>query len=185
MNSTHTDMDPEKDSFIYRLRHSLAHILAQAVLEIRPDAKLAFGPPVEFGFYYDFDFGDRPIGEAELEDLENRMRKIVKAKQPFERSHRSLEESIESTTMIEAVLKEFPEVKTVVSRTGRAEIATDPMGVETSDIYVILEPPEQWKSARTKEELIAKMDAALKESIPGNIFSYSQPIELRVQELLV
>ena len=96
----------------------------------------------------------------------------------------SLEESIQSTTMIETVLKEFPEVQTVVSRTGRAEIATDPMGVETSDIYVILDPPDQWKTAPTKEQLIAKMDAALRKSVPGNLFSYSQPIELRVQELI-
>ena len=96
----------------------------------------------------------------------------------------SLEESIESTTMIESVLKRFPEVITVVSRTGRAEIATDPMGVETSDIYAILKPPEQWETAQTKEELIAKFDEALEKNVPGNIFSYSQPIELRVQELI-
>ena len=96
----------------------------------------------------------------------------------------SLEESIKSTSLIENVLKPFPEVKTVVSRTGRAEIATDPMGVETSDIYVILKPREQWQTARNKEELIAAMDERLKQNVPGNIFSYSQPIELRVQELI-
>lgn len=96
----------------------------------------------------------------------------------------SLEESIQSTTMIEKVLKRFPEVVTVVSRTGRAEIATDPMGVETSDIYVILKPKQHWTTAPTKEKLIAKLDGALERSVPGNIFSYSQPIELRVQELI-
>ena len=72
----------------------------------------------------------------------------------------------------------------LVSRTGQAEIATDPMGVETSDIYVILKPPSEWQSAQSKEELIALMDAALKAAVPGNIFSYSQPIELRVSELI-
>lgn len=96
----------------------------------------------------------------------------------------SLEDSIKSTTMVEKVLKRFAEVETVVSRTGRAEIATDPMGVETSDIYVILRPQEEWKAGETKVELIERMDAALKRNIPGNIFSYSQPIELRVQELI-
>ena len=96
MSSDAIDIDPAKDTFIYRLRHSLAHILAQAVLEIRPDAKLAFGPPVEFGFYYDFDFGDQPIGESDLEEIENRMRKIVKAKQPFVRSYMPLDEAVES-----------------------------------------------------------------------------------------
>ncbi len=84
----------EPDDFVYRLRHSLAHIMAQAVLEIRPDAKLAFGPPVDNGFYYDFDFGDTPIGESDLEDIENRMRAIVKQKQPFSRVEMSLEEAV-------------------------------------------------------------------------------------------
>ncbi len=70
---------------LYKIRHSLAHIMAQAVLEARPEAKLAFGPPVENGFYYDFDFGGNPLGEADLEDIENRMRRIIKQKQPFER----------------------------------------------------------------------------------------------------
>ncbi len=96
----------------------------------------------------------------------------------------SLEESIRNTTMIEKVLKRFPEVVTVVSRTGRAEIATDPMGVEVSDIYVMLEPPEEWRTARTKEDLLQAFDAALTEGVPGTVFSYSQPIELRVQELI-
>ena len=80
----------EAEEQLYKLRHSLAHIMAQAVLEIRPNAKLAFGPPVENGFYYDFDFGDSPLGESDLEDIENRMRKLVKSKQPFERTCMSL-----------------------------------------------------------------------------------------------
>jgi cobalt-zinc-cadmium resistance protein CzcA len=57
----------------------------------------------------------------------------------------SLEEAVRNSTIIEKVLKNFPEVRTVVSRTGRAEIATDPMGPETSDIYVILKPRDEWK----------------------------------------
>lgn len=96
----------------------------------------------------------------------------------------SLEESIRNTTMVEKVLTQFPEVITVVSRTGRAEIATDPMGVEISDIYAILEPPDQWQTANTKDKLIEAMDAALTKALPGTMFSYSQPIELRVQELI-
>ena len=96
----------------------------------------------------------------------------------------SLSESVQSTTLIEKILKRFPEVITVVSRTGRAEIVTDPMGVETSDIYVILKPHEQWKTMQTREALIAAMDDALRKEVPGHIFSYSQPIELRMQELI-
>ena len=68
---------------LYKLRHSLAHVLAQAVLQIRPEAKLGFGPPIEDGFYYDFDFGDDPITEDDLKDLESRMKKILKEDQVF------------------------------------------------------------------------------------------------------
>ena len=96
----------------------------------------------------------------------------------------SLEESIKSATVIERTLKRFPEVETVVSRTGRAEIATDPMGVETSDVYVGLKPKDQWKTASSREGLIAAIDKALEENAPGLLFSYSQPIELRYQELI-
>lgn len=96
----------------------------------------------------------------------------------------SLEESNAISTLAEQVLKEkFPEVETVVSRTGRAEIATDPMGVEISDTFVILKPPDTWRFS-SKEELVAAIDKAMQENVPGAIFSYSQPIELRVQELI-
>lgn len=96
----------------------------------------------------------------------------------------SLTDSVQSTTLIEKTLKKFPEVDTVVSRTGRAEIATDPMGVETSDIYVILKSYDKWQTAHSREELIAAFDKELTRDVPGNIFSYSQPIELRMQELI-
>ncbi|WP_224368450.1 efflux RND transporter permease subunit [Hyalangium versicolor] len=96
----------------------------------------------------------------------------------------SLEESVRQTTLIEQVLKRFPEVQTVVSRTGRAEIATDPMGIEISDIFVMLKPHEEWTTAKDREGLIAALDEALGKEVPGNLFSYSQPIELRVSELI-
>ena len=77
-------MNKAEDSKIYRIRHSLAHVLAQAVLEIRPEAKLGFGPPVENGFYYDFDL-ENPLSPEDLPDLEKRMKKIIKSRQNFER----------------------------------------------------------------------------------------------------
>ncbi len=96
----------------------------------------------------------------------------------------ALTESVKSTTMIEKVLKKFPEVVTVVSRTGVAEIPTDPMGLETSDIYVILKDHGEWTTASDREGLIEKFNEALEAEVPGHVFSYSQPIELRVQELI-
>ncbi len=96
----------------------------------------------------------------------------------------ALEESIVQTTDLERVLKRFPEVTTVVSKTGRAEIATDPMGVEISDVLVMLKPPDEWKTAGDREGLIAAIDSALTRNFTGVVFSYSQPIELRVSELI-
>lgn len=96
----------------------------------------------------------------------------------------ALEESIRQTTQLERVVREFPEVVTVVSKTGRAEIATDPMGVEISDVLVMLKPHREWTTATSRDGLIAAMDSALKANLAGTIFSYSQPIELRVSELI-
>lgn len=96
----------------------------------------------------------------------------------------SLEKSNELSLQVErAIMAEFPEVKTVISRTGRAEIATDPMGVEISDTYVILHSPDTWRF-KTKELLVEAIDEHLKDSVAGATFSYSQPIELRVSELI-
>ena len=95
----------------------------------------------------------------------------------------SLTESNIVTTKIETILKKFPEVKTVVSRTGAAEIATDPMGVELTDIFIILKPKDEWTSAVNKEELVEMM---LKELsvIPGVGYQVTQPIEMRFNELI-
>ena len=78
MSMTEADADPKKQTPLYKLRHSLAHIMAQAVLEVRPTAKLAFGPPVDNGFYYDFDFNGENLGEADFQNIEQRMKAIIK-----------------------------------------------------------------------------------------------------------
>ena len=96
----------------------------------------------------------------------------------------SLSESVKSTTAIENTLRKFPEVTSVISRTGQAEIPTDPMGVETSDIYVLLKEPSEWTTASSREGLIEAFEQALDAEVPGNVLSFSQPIELRVQELI-
>ena len=95
----------------------------------------------------------------------------------------SLTESVQHTLMLETTIKAFPEVETVVSRIGRPEIATDPMGVEMVDTYVFLKPKSQWKTAQTKEALVNKMAEAL-ERIPGVAASFSQPIKFRMMELI-
>jgi cobalt-zinc-cadmium resistance protein CzcA len=89
-----------------------------------------------------------------------------------------------STGRIERVLLRFPEVVTVVSRSGSPELATDVMGIELGDVFVILKPKKEWTSARTKGELVEKMEHALGESVPGVGFSFLQPIEMRFNELI-
>jgi cobalt-zinc-cadmium resistance protein CzcA len=96
----------------------------------------------------------------------------------------SLTRSIDIATQAEKVLMKFPEVTTVVSKTGRAEVATDPMSVDLSDLYVALKPHGEWKSAASREELVEKMSKALEDNVPEAVFSFSQPIELRVSELI-
>jgi cobalt-zinc-cadmium resistance protein CzcA len=95
----------------------------------------------------------------------------------------SLPQSIELAGRVERIVKQFPEVIDVVSRTGRADIASDPEGVDASDITVTLKPREQWTSAGTKEELVEKMREAVAQ-VPGVAASFTQPIALRVDELV-
>lgn len=96
----------------------------------------------------------------------------------------SLTHSVNIATEAERILMKFPEVTTVVSKTGRAEVATDPMSVDLSDLYVTLKPHDEWLTAQTREELVEKMSKALEDGVPEAVFSFSQPIELRVSELI-
>ena len=91
--------EQDTNSNLYKIRHSLAHILAQAVLEIRPNAKLGFGPPIDSGFYYDFDL-DEPLSAEDLPKLEKRMRHIIKTGQVFER------EELDQTEIIKRLSKD-------------------------------------------------------------------------------
>ena len=78
---------------LYRLRHSAAHVLASAVTELFPDVKVAGGPPIENGFYYDFARA-QPFTPEDLERIEARMREIVAENQPFEYSESTRDEAI-------------------------------------------------------------------------------------------
>ncbi len=82
------------DEELYRIRHSAAHVMAQAVLEMFPEGKIAIGPPIENGFYYDFDL-PRPLTPEDLEKIEQRMREIIKGKHPFVRREVTPEEARE------------------------------------------------------------------------------------------
>jgi cobalt-zinc-cadmium resistance protein CzcA len=96
----------------------------------------------------------------------------------------TLEDSIALTTRIEQVLGGFPEVRTVFCKTGRPEIANDIMGVQQTDVWVMLRPHSKWPQGVTRDDLVERMSEALSTSIPGATFGFSQPIEMRVDELV-
>ncbi|MCP4661426.1 MAG: efflux RND transporter permease subunit [bacterium] len=97
----------------------------------------------------------------------------------------SLERSNQVSLMVEKlILEEFPrEVETIISRTGRPEVALDPMGVEIGDTFVMLRPKEEWRFD-TKEELVEAIREELEAQVPGAKFAFTQPIELRFAELI-
>ncbi|WP_439484460.1 CusA/CzcA family heavy metal efflux RND transporter [Cyclobacterium plantarum] len=96
----------------------------------------------------------------------------------------SLSESIKTSTRIEnIILEEFPEVEHAMSRFGVSEVPTDPMPMDLGDCILILKPKDQWVSAETKEELIAKIKEAIS-IVPGVNYEFTQPIEMRFNELL-
>lgn len=96
----------------------------------------------------------------------------------------SLSETIATTTKIEKIVKKnFPEAKDVISRIGVADVPTDPMPMDLADVFVILKPISEWTSATSKEELIDKIKEKI-EQIPGVNYEFTQPIEMRFNELI-
>src|SRR5260221_13628920 len=81
-----------EDSKLYKIRHSAAHIMAEAVRGLSPDGNIAIGPPIEDGFYYDF-HRPRPLTDEDLAAIEQRMREIIKGKYPFIRRELSADEA--------------------------------------------------------------------------------------------
>ncbi len=96
----------------------------------------------------------------------------------------SLAEALHGNQIIEKTLLQFPEVDQVVCRTGRPEVAVDPMAIDQSDVYVMLKPPDEWRTGRSKEQLVTLMHQALEKEAPGAAYGFMQPIEMRMQELM-
>ncbi|WP_026954570.1 CusA/CzcA family heavy metal efflux RND transporter [Algoriphagus vanfongensis] len=103
--------------------------------------------------------------------------------QPVLKTGTTLTQTVEVVSEMERILMEFPEVDQVVTRIGAAEIPTDPMSMEESDVIVTLHPPSEWTTVETKDELAEKFKEAL-EAIPGLDYEFTQPIEMRFNELI-
>ena len=95
----------------------------------------------------------------------------------------SLSQSVETSMQASRIIKRFDEVKMVVGKTGSAEVPTDPMPPEATDIMVILKPQKEWKTQKSYEELGNEISKKL-EAIPGVFFEINQPIQMRFNELM-
>lgn len=104
--------------------------------------------------------------------------------QPVLKTGMSLGKTVEMTTRMEKIIKKFPEVNQVVTRIGAAEVPTDPMSMEESDVIITLHPKKTWTSANSKDELADVLKEALEEEIPGIEIEFTQPIEMRFNELI-
>ncbi|MBK8809689.1 MAG: efflux RND transporter permease subunit [Acidobacteria bacterium] len=165
----------EKESFLIRYAKQIYKPAYSFMAKYRPQAlAIAIVLVVISGAIFPF-LGSEFIPRLDEGDLAVQVQQLPSV---------SLEQSIRTTTEVEKVLMAFPEVKTVISKTGRAEVATDPMSVDFSDLYIGLKPKSEWKTTKDKTVLIEKMSEALEEKVPSAIISFSQPIELRVAELI-
>ncbi|PRY99762.1 cobalt-zinc-cadmium resistance protein CzcA [Marinilabilia salmonicolor] len=104
--------------------------------------------------------------------------------QPVLKTGTSLGETIEIMTRIEKIVKTFPETRQVVSRIGAAEVPTDPMSMEETDVIIALKRKGSWTTAETKDELADKYKERIQEKIPGLEIEFTQPIEMRFNELI-
>ncbi len=96
----------------------------------------------------------------------------------------TIEGAVQIGTAIENILLEFPEVETAFSKTGRPEIANDVMGVHQTDVWVILKDHHQWRPGVTRADLISQLEEQLSSRVAGVAFGFTQPIEMRVDELV-
>lgn len=94
------------------------------------------------------------------------------------------QEALREVTRIERLVREVPEVQRIAGRTGSPAVATDPMGLEQADILVQLRPRDAWRPGLTRDALVGEIAAHLAQSAPGAAFTFTQPIEMRFNELL-
>ena len=107
------EAEPDNE-FVEKMRHTLAHVMAAAVLELYPDVKLGIGPAIEDGFYYDIDFGKTKISEEDLPKIEKKMRGIIKRKLPMVRREASRNDALDwaianGQTLKKELIEELPE----------------------------------------------------------------------------
>ncbi len=165
----------EKDNFAMRGAKSLYRPILRFVMSVRPAAVLAAIVLVALSGLMASKMGAEFIPSLDEGDIALHAMRIPGT---------SLTQAVGMQGPLEARLKQFPEVDTVFSKLGTAEVATDPMPPSVADTYVMLKPREQWPDPRrSKADLVAAIGAALEE-IPGNNYEITQPIQMRFNELI-
>lgn len=96
----------------------------------------------------------------------------------------SLEDVVPMSTQVEDIIRKHPEVRSVFCKTGRPEIANDVMGVQQTDVWVMLKPVSAWPTKRSYEDIVNDISEELNRKVPGATFGFTQPIEMRVDELV-
>lgn len=104
--------------------------------------------------------------------------------QPTRDPNISLTHSMEVARRVEEVVERTPEVTTVVSRVGRPDVGSDPMGINQSDVFVMLEPRDAWREGMTKADLEAELRERLEAEVAGVAFAFTQPMKMRLDELI-
>ena len=116
------------DVGLHTIRHSTAHLMAQAILDLHPGARFAIGPPIEHGFYYDFDLPDgKTLSDDDLGAIESRMKELVKADQPFERHEVSVDEALD-------LFKDEPYKLEIIQNVASGAAASEDAGEVSGDV---------------------------------------------------
>lgn len=166
--------DPEKElKAIRRLRQGYLRLLDGAVRRPRVTLAASFALLLGAGALAPF------VGTEFMPPLDEGSLAVNVVRLP----NAALDGSVKVSEYLERRLRRFPEVETVVSKTGRAEISEDPMGPEQTDLFIMLKPRGRWGTGRDKAELTRAIQEDFAQ-VPGLRFSFSQPIALRVNELI-
>ncbi|WP_397571204.1 efflux RND transporter permease subunit [Schlesneria sp. T3-172] len=165
----------EKEIFIIRMFHKVYHPIVHRTV-LHPvltvgAALLLFAVSIPIAMHLGGEFMPK-LDEGDLLIEINRLPSAT------------LEDSIPMGKQVESLLLAFPEVKTVFCKTGRPEIANDVMGVQQTDVWVLLKPEKDWPKEKSREELFDEMRVVLNSNVPGALFAFTQPIEMRVDELV-
>lgn len=167
----------EKENFIIKRIHKIYEPLLRKIIDAKKTALIISIITVALSLYILTHLGSEFVPKFDEGDLTLEVKRRI--------TNVSLSEAVVISGKVEKLLKDkFPdEVVTVVSKIGSAEIATDPTGADISDLVIKLKPQSQWKAVKTRDELISSMEEELA-NIPGMDYSFSQPIELRFNDLL-